>query len=98
MNEIKEEAARMGRLLELALGVIASVLTSAVTISWWMAGTLTELKNTGNTNSSAIQVHERILLDYGARISNQERAAAVTQAQYSEIVRRLEKIDNKLDR
>lgn len=88
----------MGRLLELALGVIASVLTSAVTISWWMAGTLTELKNTGNTNSSAIQVHERILLDYGARISNQERAAAVTQAQYSEIVRRLEKIDNKLDR
>lgn len=88
----------MGRLLELALGVIASVLTSAVTISWWMAGTLTELKNTGNTNSSAIHVHERILLDYGARLSNQERASAVTQAQYGEIVRRLEKIDNKLDR
>lgn len=98
MDQIKEEAARMGRLLELALGVLGSVVASVATISWYMSGSIADLKNTGATNSNKIEVHDRILLDYGSRIANQERASAVTQAQYSEIVRRLDKIDLKLDR
>lgn len=99
MNQSAEkERDRRARWLEVGISVAASVLTSAIVVSWTLSAVLATMKTTQ-------EEHDRRLMSQQAQITvladrsvlAAERAARI-DAQYGDILRRLESIDRKLER
>lgn len=98
MNQaVEKERDRRARLLEVFVSVAASAVSSAILVSWVLSATLTRFE-------SAIDEHERRLVSQQAQLTaitdrgaqTNEKLAAVN-AQYADILRRLDGIDRKLE-
>ena len=99
MNQAAEkERDRRARWLEVFISVAASVLTSAVVVSWTLSAVLATLQATQEEHERRLVSQQGQLNTLADRsVSTAEKTARI-DAQYSDILRRLESIDRKLER
>lgn len=96
---------RTARILEVVISVFASIITSAVIVSWQLSAKLSNYENGIKANGTDIialdakSVQNRASIQ-GIETVNATQAAqiAVTDARYTEISRRLDSLDAKVDR
>jgi hypothetical protein len=89
---------RASRWIELAVSVGASVLTSAIVVSWTISATLAELRVRVDGNTAA---DVSLSAELGSIRNNdavQTATIAKMDAHYEDIVRRLEDLQRKLDK
>lgn len=86
------------RWAELAVTIGASVIASAVTVSWTMASSLTRIEQQILQHQSRLDVQGGALIDMQGRVNGQGTQIAVVGSQFGDILRRLDTIDRKLDR
>lgn len=100
MNHVREDGARerRARLLEVSISVIASVLTSAVVVAWTISATLARMQSRIDEHSTALADQSLRLNQLRDSDTDQGQAIATVEAHYSDILRRLDSIDRKLER
>lgn len=98
MSPTPETRERRSRWLELAITIAVSAVTSAVAVSWSLAGTLSKLQ-------TRIEEHDRRIANAEIAVgtlqtldSAQSSQIAVGDARYAELIRRVDQLDQKFDR
>ncbi len=81
---------RKGRLIEIAITILCSAIVSAATVAWTLSATLATFNEKIAVNNGRLTALESRDLTQIAQLSAQ------TQAN-SEILRRLERIEDKID-
>lgn len=96
---------RTARLVEVAISVIASIATSAIVVTWKLSATLTGFEASiaeanRRMNAYELQVQSNRSAITASEVVNakQEAAIAVSDAKYTEVIRRLDSMDSKLDK
>lgn len=88
---------RIPRLIEIALSVVASVITSAVVVAWTISSTLSELRTKSDQNAVQLNAIGASIQALQGHDTIQSEQIARAEAHYDDIVRRLDSIDRKLD-
>lgn len=88
---------RRARFIEVLISVAASIFSSAVVVSWTLSASLTRLETRLNDHDREF-VGVRSQIDgVTQRDITQGQQMAANEARYSDILRRLESIDRKLE-
>ena len=88
---------RKGRLIEIAISVAASIVSSALVMAWTMSATFTELRTKLNEQERIVNINTQEIRALGSRDVSQIAQQSATDAHYQDILRRLDSIDRKLE-
>jgi mannitol-specific phosphotransferase system IIBC component len=94
----KVAPADRARWAEIAISVGLSILTSAVVMAWTLSSKLAAFENTLEAQDKRIAKVERDDAEQAVDHRDQESRIAVQETRWSEVVRRLDSIDRKLER
>lgn len=95
---LDKERDRRARLLEVFVSVAASALTSAVIVSWTLSATLSRFETQIAEHERRLVVQQAQMQTLGDRSVLAAEKIARVDAQYEDILRRLDSIDRKLGR
>lgn len=85
------------RLIEVIVVAGVSILTSAVTVSWSLSATIEGFRNSLADHSKRIDQNATEIKTIVGTNAEQNTALSVNSTQYTEIQRRLDSIDRKLE-
>ncbi len=86
------------RWIELAIVTAASAITSGIAVTWSLSATLTEIKTKGDAQEKNIVVINSTIAAIQSTNNLHSTQIAVTDANYQNILRRLEEINQRLKR
>lgn len=86
-----------GRLIEVFMVAAISIVTSAVTVAWSLSATLESFRNKLDVHDKALDQDSRMIQSIVSTNAEQSTAISVSNAQFTEIQRRLDSIDRKLE-
>ena len=92
-----ENSARRSRLIEIAISVLASIVSSALVMTWTMSATFTDLRNKVEEQERIVNINTQEISALNTRDMMQISQQAASDAHYQDILRRLDSIDRKLE-
>lgn len=88
---------RRARLVEMAISVGASVITSAVVVAWTISASLTSFRERIDSFDRQMRANGEQIASLNARDLAQVSQLSATDAHYQDILRRLDSIDRRLE-
>lgn len=92
-----ERVDRRSRLIEIAISVSASMISSSLVAAWTMSGLLSDLRNKQAEHDRVLTNNTQEIRALNTRDMMQISQQAASDAHYQDILRRLDSIDRKLE-
>lgn len=86
------------RWIELGITLAASIITSALVMSWRMSASLAQFQDKLDSQEMRLERVESQAQQNSSANSTQNSEIAVQSSQWSEVIRRLDAIDRKLEK